>query len=92
MYVGGKAGGFQKFFKKHFVAQETIDLNILWPSKFRKYFMTPPINYNFLFEAYFQQYFKVVLTVIFKFQITKEVNIHNNIQKNNIQIKSPKDL
>ena len=30
-YVGGGAGGFCKFFKKNFVAQETIDLNISWP-------------------------------------------------------------
>ena len=44
MWEGG-GGGFYKFFKKHFVAQETIDLNISWPSNFfRKYFMTPPIN------------------------------------------------
>ena len=27
-YVGGGAGGIYKFFKKTFVAQETIDLNI----------------------------------------------------------------
>ena len=27
-YVGGGPGGFYKFFKKYFVAQETIDLNI----------------------------------------------------------------
>ena len=33
----------------------------------------------------------MVLIVIFKFQITKEVNIHNNIQKRNIQINSPKN-
>ena len=53
MYVGGGAGGFYKFFKKKFVAQETIDLNISWPSNFfRKYFMAPPINFSFLFKAY----------------------------------------
>ena len=81
-YVGGRAGGFYKFFQKIFVAQETIELNISWPSNFfRKYFMAPPINFSFSFKAYLQQYFRVVLTVIFKFQITKEVNIHNNIQK-----------
>ena len=34
-YVGGGGGGgFYKFFKKFFVAQETIDLNISWPSNF----------------------------------------------------------
>ena len=45
-YVGGGPGGFYKFFKKCFVAQETIDLNISWPSNFfRKYFMAPPINF-----------------------------------------------
>ena len=52
-YVGGCAGGFYKFFKKYFVAQETIDLNISWPSNFfRKYFMAPLINFSFLFKAY----------------------------------------
>ena len=81
-YVRMAAGGFHKFFKKKFVAQETIDLNISWPSNFfRKYFMASPFNFSFLSKAYLQQYFRVVLTVIFKFQITKEVNIHNNIQK-----------
>ena len=46
-YVGEGAGGFI------FVAQETIDLNILRPSNFfKKYFMTPPINFSFLFKAY----------------------------------------
>ena len=43
--------------------------------------MAPPINFSFLFKAYFWQYLRVVLTVIFTFQITKEVNIHNNIKK-----------
>ena len=53
-----------------------------WPSNFfRKYVMVPPINFSFLFKAYLGQFFRVVVTVIFKFQITKEVNIHNNIQK-----------
>ena len=52
--------------------------------------MVPPINLSFLFKAYLWQYLKVVLTVIFKFKIPKEVNIHNNIQKNNIQINSLK--
>ena len=52
-YVEGGAGGFHKFFKKHFIAQETTDLNISWPSNFfRKYFMAPPINFSFLFKAY----------------------------------------
>ena len=59
-----------------------MELNISWPSSFfRKHFMGPPIKFSFLFKAYLEQYFKVLLTVIFKFQITKEVNIHNNIQK-----------
>ena len=58
LYVGGQgdgrlAGGFYKFFKTFFVAQETIDLNISWPSNFfRKYFMAPLINFTFLFKAY----------------------------------------
>ena len=46
--------------------------------------MPPPMNFSFLFRAYLQLYFRVVLALIFKFQITKEVNIHNNIKKNNI--------
>ena len=33
-YVGGGAEGFYKFFKKFFVAQETIELNISWRSSF----------------------------------------------------------
>ena len=35
------------------VAQETIDLNISWPSNFfRKYFMASPISFSFLFKTY----------------------------------------
>ena len=75
-YVGGGPGGFYKFFQKKFAAQKNIDLNLLWLSSFfRKYFMAPPINFSFLFKAYLWQSFMVVLTVIFKFQITKEVDI-----------------
>ena len=82
MQEGWRGGEFSKCFKKYFVAQETINLNILSPSNFfRKYFTAAPINFSSLFKTYLQQYFRVVLTVIFKFQITKEVNIHNNIQK-----------
>ena len=52
-YLGGGAGGFYEFLKKYFVAQETIDLNIPWPNDvFRNCFMTPPINFSFLFKAY----------------------------------------
>ena len=66
-YVGGGRGGFYKFFKQNFVAQETIELNISWPSKFfAKYFMALPINFSFLFIACLWQYFRVVLKVIFK--------------------------
>ena len=43
--------------------------------------MIPPFNFSFLFKIYLWQYFRVVLAVILKFQVTKEVNIHNNIQK-----------
>ena len=51
-YVGRGAGGFYKFFKKFFIAQETIDLHISWPSNFfRKYFMAPPISFSFLYKA-----------------------------------------
>ena len=54
-YVGGRGGGVvggsYKFFKKKFVAQETIDLKISWPSNFfKKYFMAPPIKFSFLFK------------------------------------------
>ena len=81
-YVRGRTGGFYKFSKKKVVAQKTIDLNISWPCNFfRKYFMASPIKFSFLFKAYLQQYFRVELTVIFNFQIIKEVNIVNNIQK-----------
>ena len=46
-------GGFYKCFRKYFIAQETIDLNVSWPSNFfRKYVMAPPINFSFLFKAY----------------------------------------
>ena len=65
---------FHKFFKKYFVAQEITDLNFSWRSIFsRVYFMASPINFSFLFKAYLQQYFREVLTVIFKFQITKKL-------------------
>ena len=44
---------FYKFFKKYFVAQETIDLNMSWPSNFfRKYFMAPLIIFSFVFKAF----------------------------------------
>ena len=72
-YVAGMAEVFYKSFKIIFVAQETIDLNISCRSNvFGKYFMTSPISFSFLLS-------RVVLTVIFKFQIT---NIRNNIQIN----------
>ena len=62
---GGGGGGFYKFFKKNFVAHETIDPNISWPSNFfRKCFMAPPINFSFLSKAYLQQCFRVVLSNI----------------------------
>ena len=64
-YVGGETGGFYKYFKKIFVPLDTINLNISSPSNFfRKYFMTPAINFSFLFKAYLQQYFRVVLSNI----------------------------
>ena len=79
-YVGG-AGGSYKFFKKNVVAQEITDLNISLPSSFfGKYFMALIIYFCGLLKTFLQQYFRVALTIIFKFQITKEVNIHNNIQ------------
>ena len=54
--------------------------------------MAPPINFNFFFKAFFYQYFRVVLTVIFKFQITKEINIENNIRKIIFKKSSKKSL
>ena len=51
-YVEGSGGGegwrvVQIFQKKEFVVQETIELNILWPSDFfGKYFIAPPINFS----------------------------------------------
>ena len=55
-YVGGGGGGvgrILKFFKKVFTAQETIDVNISWPSDFfKKYFMVPPTKISFLFKAF----------------------------------------
>ena len=51
--VGGRGGGFYKFFKKRFAVQGNIDLNISWPSNFfRKYVMAPPISFSFLFKAH----------------------------------------
>ena len=79
--------------KKKIVALETIDLNFSWPSNFfRKYFMASPINFSFFFKVYLQQYFREVLTIIFKFQITKEVDINNTIQKNIFKKFSKKSL
>ena len=67
-----------QIFYKTFVAQETIDMvqQFFW-----KIFHGPFTNFRFLFKTYLQQYFRVVLTVIFKLQITTEVNIHHNIHK-----------
>ena len=47
-YLGGRgARGLYKFFKKKFVAQETVDIIIPWPSNFfGKYFMAPLINFS----------------------------------------------
>ena len=71
-----------QIFQKNFVAQETIDLNISWPSSFfRKCFMAFLVNLSFLFKVYLEQYFSIVLTVIFKSEVTTEVHIHINIQK-----------
>ena len=99
MQAGGSGGGgarglgLYKFFKKNSVAQESIDTNVSWPSNsFRKYFMGPPINFNFLFKAQLYQYFRAVLTVILKFEITKKVNIHNNIKKKYLNKFSKKPL
>ena len=51
-YVGG-GRGFYKFFRKHSVAQGTIELNISWLSNlFQKNVMLPPINVSFLSKAW----------------------------------------
>ena len=50
-YVGGGAGGFYKFFRKFFVAQETIDLNISCPVIFPEN-ISWPLPSIFLFKAY----------------------------------------
>ena len=48
---GGGSEGFYQFFKKYFVSQRTMELNISWPSKcFEKNFMTPTINFSFSFK------------------------------------------
>ena len=47
---------------------------------FTKIFHDPSHQFQFL-KAFLQQNFRVVLTVIFKFQIIKKVNMHNSIQK-----------
>ena len=77
---GGGGGGVYKFF----VVQETKDLNIniSWPSDFLEdiSWPLPSSLVSYLRLTYLQQYFRVVLTVIFKFRITGELNIHNNIQ------------
>ena len=45
----GGGGGFYKFVNKTFVAQGTIDLNILWPSNFfQKIFHGPSHQFQFL--------------------------------------------
>ena len=79
----GGGGGFYKFFrKKTIVYQEPMGLNISWTSNFfGKYFTASLAHVSFLYKAFLSQYFRVILTVTFKFQITKELNIHNNIQK-----------
>ena len=73
-----------QIFQKKFPSPgpQTKDVNISWLINFfGKYLIAPPINFSFFFKAFFYQYFRVVLTVIFKFQITKEINIQNNIRK-----------
>ena len=51
-YVGGGAGRFYKFFKKLFVAQETMDLNISRPSNFfQKIFHGPSHQFQFLIQG-----------------------------------------
>ena len=51
--VGEEAGGFYKFFKNIFIAQEISVLNIsLSTNFFGKYFKAPPINVSFLYQAF----------------------------------------
>ena len=67
--------------KRIFVAQETINLNISWPSNFfREYFMAPSRQ----FDSYLRLNCSSIsgyYSVIFKGKIAGEVDIHNNIQK-----------
>ena len=75
----GVGRGCYKFFKKYFVPQRTIDLNISWPSNFfDKNFMAPPINLIFSFKPWLLYISGwVILTEIFK--ALRSLNIHNNI-------------
>ena len=78
-YVEAGTGDFYKFFKKYFVAQGTIKLNISLPNNFvEKYFMGQDINFSFLYKAYILIFQGSIHSNI---QIIKGVNIHNNIQK-----------
>ena len=46
--VWGQGGGFYRLFRKYFVAQGAIELNISRPSNFfEKKFMAPRINFSF---------------------------------------------
>ena len=53
-YVGGEDGGFYKFFKKYFVTQGTVELNISWPSNFfKKYFMALQLIWSLILALTF---------------------------------------
>ena len=80
-YVGGRAGGIYKFFKKYFVDQGTIELNISWSSNFSdKIFHALPLNFSFSFKYWLLtvMVFQVLFTKIFK--ANKRLSIQNNIQ------------
>ena len=69
-YVGGGAGGFYKFFKKKSVPQQTILRNFYGPVTFLE-------NISWPLPSILISYLR--LSTHSNIQITKEVNIHNNI-------------
>ena len=77
-YVGVGARGFYKFFKKYFVAQRTIELNISRPSNFFEKNQWPlPL----ILASHLRLTVVVFQGIIHRnIQSNERVNIHNNIQ------------
>ena len=93
MYVWGGPEGFTNF-SKNFLAQETIDHrlfhgpvifseNISWPlpSILVSYLRLTCSSISGKYSNSNYSNSKYSYSVIFKFQIAKEVNIYNNVQK-----------